>query len=221
MTADVLKVVGQVAGIGGIALGVFLLLFRDVVRKKIFPMLTREQGYRLLRLVLVLVWSVAILGVATWGYVATRPDPAFTPGHLDVTGVFVDDYRPDFDAVLDFRVVNRGNRPLSINRIRFEVLQVEEVSTEGALDFSAKYDLDISELKNPGDRKEVVVSQALQAGEVDRFAVVLTARSMGMGMFRVWELRPTLVTSEGDVAAAPITVGLPWNKMKSTRHPGL
>jgi hypothetical protein len=64
MTADVLRVVGQVAGIGGIALGVFLLLFREVIRKKVFPMLTREQGYRLLRMVLVLVWSVAVLGVA-------------------------------------------------------------------------------------------------------------------------------------------------------------
>jgi hypothetical protein len=30
MDADVLKIVGQVAGIGGLALGVFLLLFRDI-----------------------------------------------------------------------------------------------------------------------------------------------------------------------------------------------
>jgi Transposase domain (DUF772) len=67
----------------------------------------------------------------------------------------------------------------------------------------------------------ITVSQALQAGEVDRFAVMLTARSMGMGMFRVWQLRPTLVTSEGEVVAEPITVGLPWNIMKSSSHPGL
>jgi hypothetical protein len=33
MDAQVLKTAAQVAGIGGIALGVFLLLFRDIVRK--------------------------------------------------------------------------------------------------------------------------------------------------------------------------------------------
>ena len=34
MEAEVLKTVGQIAGIGGISLGVFLLLFRDIIRKK-------------------------------------------------------------------------------------------------------------------------------------------------------------------------------------------
>jgi hypothetical protein len=32
-----LKQLGQIAGIGGIALGVLLLLFRDVIRKAVFP----------------------------------------------------------------------------------------------------------------------------------------------------------------------------------------
>lgn len=66
MDAKILEALGQVAGIGGIALGVFLLLFRDVIRQKIFPQLTKNQAYRLLRLTLVLVWSVAVLGIAAW-----------------------------------------------------------------------------------------------------------------------------------------------------------
>jgi uncharacterized protein YjbI with pentapeptide repeats len=72
MDAEILKVVGQVAGIGGIALGVLLLVFREVIRKKIFPMLTKEQAYRLLRLVLLLVWLVALAGVVAWVWVATH-----------------------------------------------------------------------------------------------------------------------------------------------------
>jgi hypothetical protein len=55
MDADVLKVVGQVAGIGGLALGVFLLLFRDIIRKNIFSKLPPAEAYRLLRLITVLV----------------------------------------------------------------------------------------------------------------------------------------------------------------------
>jgi hypothetical protein len=68
MDADVLKVVGQVAGIGGLALGVFLLLFRDIIRKNIFPKLPPAEAYRLLRLITVAVWSVAIVGIAAWVY---------------------------------------------------------------------------------------------------------------------------------------------------------
>jgi hypothetical protein len=72
METDVLKTVGEIAGIGGIALGVFLLLFRDIIRRSIFPRLTKEQGFRLLRFVAVLVWSVALVGVGVWVWVETN-----------------------------------------------------------------------------------------------------------------------------------------------------
>jgi hypothetical protein len=70
MDAAVLKAVGQVAGIGGLALGVFLLLFREIIRKKIFPKLPPAEAYRLLRLITLAVWSVAIAGIAAWVYVS-------------------------------------------------------------------------------------------------------------------------------------------------------
>lgn len=69
MDTELLKAVGQIAGIGGVALGVFLLLFREVIRKKIFPMLPPAQAYQLLRMIIVAVWSVAIVGIAAWVYV--------------------------------------------------------------------------------------------------------------------------------------------------------
>ena len=71
MNAEILKIAGGVAGIGGVAIGMFLLLFRDVIRKNIFPNLTKEQAYKLLRLILILVWSVAIAGIAAWTYATT------------------------------------------------------------------------------------------------------------------------------------------------------
>jgi hypothetical protein len=66
MDTELIKTVGQVAGIGGIALGVFLLLFRDLIRKQIFPTLAKREGYRLLRLIAVLIWSVALAGIGAW-----------------------------------------------------------------------------------------------------------------------------------------------------------
>ena len=66
MDIDLLKTLGQVLGIGGLALGVFFLLFREVIRKSIFPTLKKDDAYRLLRLISVLVWSVAVIGIGAW-----------------------------------------------------------------------------------------------------------------------------------------------------------
>lgn len=66
--AGILTVVAQVAGIGGIALGVLLLVFRDIIRRNIFPKLSRHNAYSLLRLMVVLVWSIALVGIVAWIY---------------------------------------------------------------------------------------------------------------------------------------------------------
>jgi len=70
MDAQILKIVGQVAGIGGIAIGTFLLLFREVIRKNIFSKLLKTHSYQLMRLLLILVWSVALAGIIAYVYVA-------------------------------------------------------------------------------------------------------------------------------------------------------
>jgi hypothetical protein len=65
---EILRTVGQIAGIGGLALGVLLIVFRDIVRKNIFPKLPPAEAYRLLRLVTMAVWSVTIVGIVAWVY---------------------------------------------------------------------------------------------------------------------------------------------------------
>ena len=75
MQADfqILKVASQVAGLAGLSVGVFLLLFRDFIRRTFFPTLSTTQAYRLLRLFLVLTFSLAALGVLTWAWLNSRP----------------------------------------------------------------------------------------------------------------------------------------------------
>jgi hypothetical protein len=75
------KTLGQILGIGGVALGVFFLLFRELIRKSIFPMLKKDDAYRLLRLISVLVWSVAVIGLAAWDL--GQSNSASTFGHND------------------------------------------------------------------------------------------------------------------------------------------
>ncbi len=87
METGLLKAVGQVAGIGGVALGVLFLVFREVLRKALFPQLTRDQAFGLMRLITLATWSVAIVGLLTWGWVETRPPPAGPSSATAATGI--------------------------------------------------------------------------------------------------------------------------------------
>jgi hypothetical protein len=73
MDTDLLKTLGQVLGIGGVALGVFFLLFREVLRKSIFPTLKKDDAFRLLRLIALLIWSVAVVGIGAWMWGEQQP----------------------------------------------------------------------------------------------------------------------------------------------------
>lgn len=78
MDADLLRNAGMVAGIGGIALAVLMTVFREVIRKNIFPRLDPQAGYRLLRMVLFMTWSVAIIGVGAWFMTKRADNPGMT-----------------------------------------------------------------------------------------------------------------------------------------------
>jgi hypothetical protein len=64
--SDVLEIMGKVAGIGGLALGVFLFLFRDLIRRTAVGTLGPRLTYRVLRQFMFYVWSVAIIGLVLW-----------------------------------------------------------------------------------------------------------------------------------------------------------
>lgn len=64
--AGMLQALAQAAGIGGLALGVMLLIFRSVIAKKIFPRLDKQDAFRLLRLIIVFAWSIGVLGIVVY-----------------------------------------------------------------------------------------------------------------------------------------------------------
>jgi hypothetical protein len=72
METSIIRIVAQVAGIGGISMGILLILFREIIRKKIFPNLTKNQGYQLLKLIIFLVWGIAVLGLVAWTFLSAR-----------------------------------------------------------------------------------------------------------------------------------------------------
>jgi hypothetical protein len=64
--ASLLKTLGSIAGIGGISLGVVFLLFRQVIAKRIFPMLSEERAYLLMRSIIRYTFLIGALGLILW-----------------------------------------------------------------------------------------------------------------------------------------------------------
>ncbi len=75
MDSDLLVDLGKVAGIGGIALGVALLVFGRMLRTSVLGGLSAANAYRLLRLVTVCVWTIGLAGIAAWVWVESPAPP--------------------------------------------------------------------------------------------------------------------------------------------------
>jgi hypothetical protein len=99
MDAQILRILGGIAGLAGLAVGMILLLYREIVRKNIFPRLTQADAYRLLRTVTVLSWSVAMFGILCWvwseeilhrGKATLTVPPSTPPELMIVAGTVVD-----------------------------------------------------------------------------------------------------------------------------------
>jgi hypothetical protein len=63
MSVSLLKTVGEIAGLGGLALGVFMLVFRDILRQKLLSAVGPAQSYRIIRQMIWATWSLALMGL--------------------------------------------------------------------------------------------------------------------------------------------------------------
>lgn len=102
--SEIFRVVGSVAGLAGLAIGLIVILFREVIRKQVFPQLARGQAYALLRMIVFLAWTIAVLGILAWVYLgrssanehpagppATALPSESTPAKAIVAGTVVDE----------------------------------------------------------------------------------------------------------------------------------
>lgn len=75
----------KAAGLAGISTLVFYYLFRDVIRRLALPTLTRDQAYRTIRLILILVFLLALTGIGAWTYLQPRGSQASSSGPPKLT----------------------------------------------------------------------------------------------------------------------------------------
>ncbi len=81
MDTELLKTVGEIGGIGGIALGILLLFFRDLIRQSAFKKLPPAKASRLITLISVLVWSSALAGIGVYTVTISKDDPNLSVNH--------------------------------------------------------------------------------------------------------------------------------------------
>ena len=102
---DTLKALGAAAGIGGIGVGAAVLIFREIIRKNIFPTLDRRRGFIVIMTIVILTWIISLFAIfAYWKgnnpYVKTDPDVDF---EFSKTGVFYCDSSNVMDPKVDKR----------------------------------------------------------------------------------------------------------------------
>ncbi len=63
---DPFSSIAKYAGLGGLTIGLVFLIFKEILRKAIFPTLTKVQGYNIIRLIIVCCTAVAVIGLAVY-----------------------------------------------------------------------------------------------------------------------------------------------------------
>jgi hypothetical protein len=68
MESRILGSLGKVAGLGGIALGVFLILFRGVLEKQFLPQagVAAEQAFAVILSLMIMTFGIASIGIVAW-----------------------------------------------------------------------------------------------------------------------------------------------------------
>jgi hypothetical protein len=79
MDLKIVEEAGKIAGLGGLALAVFLLLFMAVIKNtRLFSRMTADQTFKIVRQFLYLTFVIAALGLGAWVY--ARAADAKPPG---------------------------------------------------------------------------------------------------------------------------------------------
>jgi uncharacterized membrane protein len=60
---QMLETLLKVGGVTALIVGVFFLLYREIIRRNIFVTITQTQTFVIFLVITILVWSVAITGI--------------------------------------------------------------------------------------------------------------------------------------------------------------
>lgn len=85
MEINILESLGKIAGLAGISIGLVALIFKSIIRRKIFPTLEPERAYMIISRIINMSFILALLGLLCWLYL-TNKEEASTVKSLNVIG---------------------------------------------------------------------------------------------------------------------------------------
>ncbi|NNJ17481.1 DUF4019 domain-containing protein [Pseudomonas putida CSV86] len=98
MDSSILSVAGGIAGVAGLAIGALVIIFREVIRKKIFPGLNRVQAYKIIRLIICLTFLTSVSGIGAWVYTKSPTDDPLVPFPTENPQVAISSYLGFIDS---------------------------------------------------------------------------------------------------------------------------
>ncbi|MBA1429224.1 RsiV family protein [Pseudomonas orientalis] len=66
MDSPILEKLLATTGLGGVCVGIFMLIFREALKSAFISRLTKEHSFQVVRSLLWLTWSIAVLGLLAW-----------------------------------------------------------------------------------------------------------------------------------------------------------
>jgi len=226
MDGELLKIVGTIAGIGGISLGVLYLLLKEIIRKKIFPTLTNNHAYSILRLIIVVICGVSFVGIIAWAFLQyieyqknsnTLNASDFAASNiteeLKLTDIIISQPEPG-SKKLDFRVLNNSNKTITISRVKFKTVKCVDLTepdnkSHSYAPVNATYNFNLTDIRTPYSEKDVYVSHTLKPGDSDRFEILIGMQGISFYDEYEWIIQIDLFTSEGYINGKEISFIMP------------
>jgi len=83
MSDEVIQTIAKVAGLAGISIALVFYIFRSIIKKKIFPMLTKAQAYKIINTIILSTVVIALVGIAAWVYTSQQSSPSLNGSNSD------------------------------------------------------------------------------------------------------------------------------------------
>ena len=158
---------------------------------------------------------------------STTNTPKYIKDNFQITDIIVEKISQN-TLSLDFRVMNNSNRTVNISRLKlktlafnaYEIIAKEQIYTPS----SYTYKISLNKLNQKGALLIHPIAHTIKANEADRFKFILGFKNQQninnninnidsmiiqkIGTKYKWRIKPSLITSEGEITATQIEFGL-------------
>ncbi len=187
--------------LGGLIASILFFLLRQIIKKDIFPSLTRSASSEIIKLIIDRLFILALVAMVLGfvGYILLNQSQSGNrQAGRDVIVEQIDKEKSILEvtkvgfthnAEFDVMVRNLGDRDLIIHKITITKLKAPGIAVSPILEPTAQYHIPVGDIPLWGS-KSIDVSHVVYANSVDRFSIALHTTT-------VYTLKVTFEYNEG------------------------